>query len=239
MELGGLTLGPGELELLYGAGPVGMTTPRGFYRSVRANRDQPFTPGEPVPELDATCGDATLLRSGDLSADGLRYYFTCYATFESGPAPLRVARRSSSSAAFVVDAESRGTVGAGPSISADELTLFTSPSALQGVPLVHSRGTTNEPFGTGTALGGLVDLFTPEISPDGRFLFAARGPQLVVSEHVGDTFSAPQVVHQKDPSAGAMGSPAISSDCRSLYFVDVANVPEAGGVVYTAMVLTR
>src|SRR5512134_1347286 len=61
-SLGSLVLGPGELELFYSAGPADAPGPQGFFRSVRADRQSAFLPGESLPELDAGCRDSTLGR---------------------------------------------------------------------------------------------------------------------------------------------------------------------------------
>ncbi len=89
-----------------------------------------------MSELQATCA-AEDYPALDVSDDGLRMYFTCL----DGPAPLRLATRTSRSAAWVVDADPIGTVGDSITVSGDELTavgvrdLASSPR-----PDAYARG---------------------------------------------------------------------------------------------------
>ena len=142
-QLGALSLSADELELLYTSGLPGST--RGFYRTTRANRQAGFELGEPLPELDAAC-DPSLLRSGDLSADGRRFYFVCYATLVGAPTELFRATRSGAGATFSVESMRFGEVQSSPGLFGDELSLVTSPATMTGPPLVYTRSGVNEPF---------------------------------------------------------------------------------------------
>jgi len=247
-EIGGLTLSADELEMIYGVGPLLADSPRGFVRSVRSSTAEPFSAGTALPELDAVC-QPTDYRSGDLSSDGLSFYFVCYASFESPAVELRVARRAAPGIPFVVDAQSYGSIFTGPSISADELTLYTSAQgsldAPGGPPIVHTRASRDVPFGAGTPLTALGVMYTPDVSEDGLWLFGSRTalstspPQLIASQRSSlvEPFGEPSVVLTRE-AMGSLGSAAISADCRSLYYVDVAS-DGTGSLTYTAMVLRR
>ena len=247
VEIGSLAPSSDELELIYsGATQTDVSYTSGFYRSARASKDVPFAPGTPLPELDAACADSTLGRSGDLSADGLRFYFVCYSLEEADPlVALHVARRASPGAAFVVDSTTYGTVRPGPAISADELTLFTSASRAEIVGAnSYVRPSASAPFGSATILAGLETVITPDLSSDGRFLFGSvtNGDvpsALVVAERASTnvSFASYTPVLTAPDLRSVLGSPAISQDCRSLYYVLVANDPIP--LTYSAMVVKR
>jgi hypothetical protein len=247
LEIGSLAPSSNELELIYQAATQAETYTSHFYRSVRASKDVPFAPGTPLPELDAACADVTLGRSGDLSADGLTFYFVCY-RFDTEPDPmaeLHVARRPSPSAAFVVDAMTYGTVRPGPSISTDELTLYTSSNFLDTMGVnTHVRTSTSTAFGSAAFLSALERVITPDVSSNGLFLFGSltggEGPSaLVVSTRAStsDMFAPHTPLLTAPDQTNIFGSPAISSDCRSLYYVSVnaSSMPS----IYTAMVVKR
>jgi hypothetical protein len=227
-EIGSLALSADELELIHtSASPVG-TTQSGFVRSVRASKDVPFGPGEPLTSLDAACADPMLLRSGDLSADGLRFYFVCYPS-SGALSELRLARRTTPTSPFVVDATTYGLVRSGPSISRDELSLYTSPEPVEGArPNLHLRSSTSVPFQDASLLAGLENVMTPDVSSDDRFLFGTNSNStlastLVVSERPTptDAFGSPQTLFTAPDLKTGLGSAAISDDCRSLYYVVV------------------
>jgi hypothetical protein len=139
-ELGSLSLGPGELELIYATASFGEPPELPTYRrSVRASTSVPFPQGEPIPELDAAC-DPTFDRSGDLTLDGLRYYFACHSRDLQGLAPLRMATRASPSAPFVLDQRTYGDVHRGTTVAPGELELITSPAAFSGYPSIRRSG---------------------------------------------------------------------------------------------------
>jgi hypothetical protein len=229
--LGSLSLGPGELELIYATSPIGQDPqPQSYRRSLRASTSVPFSAGEPLPELDAACGDATLLRSGDLSLDGLRYYFVCYPTIEIYETPLRLARRASLDAPFVVEQQTYGEVYPGPTLGPDELELLTSPSTNGETPSMrYLRSGQSAEFVLASSSPSGVILRTPEISPDGRFVFGTTRPDgtptaLVMAERAAGAtaFGMPVTLTQARAASDALGSAAISGDCRSLYYVEIA-----------------
>jgi len=240
MRIGGLTLGADELELIYEDRPMDNTAAHHFRRSLRTSTDEEFPPGDALDELDAACDEPTWSRSGELTNDGLRLYFTCYEALESEPQPIHIARRKTVDAPFVVDKATYGTSRSGLALDSDELMIVTSPAMEAGPLFAHTRATTSDAFGDELNLIGLDGLVTPDLSSDGRHLFASRYTKvnqnsLVTSERTGPTtFSTALTIRQLGDQVLVVGSPAISADCRSLYYVSVANGPE-----YSIMVMRR
>ena len=239
MRLGSLTLRADELELIYEDRPMDETAPHHYRRSLRASKDELFPPGEELAVLDAACDDPTWTRSGDLSNDGLRLYFACYETLAAEPQPIRVARRKTLDAPFVLDEATYGTSRSGIAIDSDELMIVTSPSVEAGPLYAHTRATTSDVFGPELTLVGLDGLLTPDLSSDGQHLFASRYTDvnrnsLVTADRTGPTtFSTALTIRQLD-EVEVVGSPSISADCRSLYYVSVVAGPE-----FSIMVLRR
>ncbi len=236
----GLTLGPDELELIYSAGMTGETTQR-FFSARRASKADAFSDPTPLPELDAACTSPDETRSGDLSFDGLRLYFTCYTSAQPAVTPLRIARRENLDAPFVVDPEPLGTVFGGPTVTRDELELF---SALSLMPAAHyQRDDVNEPFGEGDLAAGLemLTLATPEIAPNGLDLFVSQtttassyGLSMARRGAPGEPFGPAGPIIAETPNE-VFGSPAISNDCRSLYYAYILAQP----LTYRVEVITR
>jgi hypothetical protein len=245
-RFGSLSLGPGELELLYATADYSMLPELPSYRrSVRTSTSVPFPEGQPVPELDAPC-DPTFERSGDLSLDGLRYYYVCYSLEMPGTVPLRIARRESLNAPFVVDDRTYGDVRSGPSLGPDELELITSPvDFTYAATLRHARSGQDAAFAASSELVGLT-LVTPELSADGRFLFGALYgldtdvQRLMMAERASDgvQFGSPVPVIT-GAADETVGSAAISADCRSLYYISVLPDGELGNPLYRTVVVKR
>lgn len=239
-RLGGLTLGADELELIYEASPMEDAATHQFRRSTRESKDDVFLPGEQLAMLDDACPAPTLLRSGELSNDGLRFYFGCYQALTDEPQPIRVARRATRDAAFVVDSEEFGTSHSGLALDADELMIVTSPSTKGGPLFARTRALTSDVFGPEITLIGLDGLITPDLSSDGRHLFASRYTDvnqnsLVTAERTGPlAFSTALTIRQLEDPVMVVGSAAISADCRSLYYVSVTTDRE-----YSVMVMRR
>jgi hypothetical protein len=237
--LGSLTLRADELELIYAEAPFDETLPRHFRRSVRAGRDVPFTAGEVIAPLDAACADDQN-RTGELTRDGLRFYFTCYIDFEDEPNAIRLARRPSVDAPFVVDSTTYGVARSGLALDTDELTVFTSGSTEGSAPFARRRTTTADPFGDESPLTGLDGWVTLTLSSDGRQLYGASYTEadrrsLLGATRSGPTeFAAPTVVRTFAEPVYVFGSPAISADCRTLYYVSVTEEP-----VYGLMLMRR
>jgi hypothetical protein len=130
-SIGALSLGPGELELIYVSAPIDAEPQSPTYqRALRSSTAEPFPAGTPLPELDEACAEARFARSGDLSLDGLRYYFVCYdADSPSSTGTLQLAERERLDAPFVVSTTFFGFVSPGPTLGPDELELITSPDS--------------------------------------------------------------------------------------------------------------
>jgi hypothetical protein len=239
-RLGGLTLSADELELIYEDAPMDDTEAHHFRRSVRTSADELFPPGEELRELDDACLSPTEVRSGELSSDGLRFYFGCYQGLTDEPQPIRVARRKALDAPFVLDSEAFGTSHTGLALDADELMIVTSPATKGGPLFAYTRATTSDVFGPELTLIGLDGLITPDLSSDGQRLFASRYTDvnqnsLVTAERTGPTtFSTALTIRQLEDPVNVVGSPTISADCHSLYYVSVTT-----DRAYSIMVMRR
>jgi hypothetical protein len=241
MQVSALTLSPDELELIYNADTLGATGP-GLYSARRASKTEMFSNPVGLPELDAACTSPLHTRSGDLSFDGLTFYFACYLSTQRQPMPLRVARRTSLDAPFVLDPEPLGELIAGPSVSRDELELF---SALDDVPVMRlGRDDISEPFGPAEPVAGfeMLALATPEIAANGRDIFVSQtttggssyGIAKATRSGPSAAFGPLEWVLPENPEE-VFRSPAISNDCRSLYYVNERPNPRA----YRVDVVTR
>ncbi|HEX5098888.1 MAG TPA: hypothetical protein VFV94_05285, partial [Polyangiaceae bacterium] len=239
-RLGGLTLSADELELIYEASPMDAAAEHHFRRSTRERKDDVFLPGDELTMLDDACLTPTLVRSGELSNDGLRFYFGCYQGLTDEPQPVRIARRKALDAEFVLDSEELGTSLSGLALDADELMIVTSPATKGGPLFARTRALASDVFGPEITLIGLDGLITPDLSSDGQHLFASRYTDvnqnsLVTAERTGPlTFSTALTIRQLEDPVLLVGSPAISADCRSLYYVNVTTDRE-----YSVMVMRR
>jgi hypothetical protein len=239
----GLTVSPDELELIYSAGPTDGYD-QGFFRATRASKADAFSNPVALPELDEACGVSSLTRSGDLTFDGLGFYFTCYDISAGAVAgELRYARRPSLDAPFVVERLDYLTVNGGPSVSRDELELFASFSS--GPAKRYVRSDTSSSFSSGEDVAGLETYIvaTPEIAPDGSTLYFSQSVSNTYYALVEATRSAPGAafgplnVLLPEIMNETFGSPAISNDCRSLYFVHY--VFQSSVLTYRVEVMTR
>jgi hypothetical protein len=233
MGVSSVAISVDELELIFDTGVL-PDHAGSFRRAVRASTQETFTSSEALPELDAAC-EPGMNRSGDLSRDGLTFYMTCY-TQEDYSGTVRIARRSESSATFVLDPTDYGAAGFSVTPSPDELTLYSSNPDLVSGPFLQSRTGVDEAFGPTSPVPGLetAALFAPSLSTDGLELYAAQADNLAVSrrESVTEAFSAPEPLL---PTESQRGSPELSDDCRSLYFVDINTAAN----VWTVQVSTR
>ena len=241
----GLTLSPDELELIYSAGSVESGSDQGFFRARRASKADVFSTPVAIPELDAECAMSTMTRSGDLTFDGLGFYFTCYDSLSPGSASqLLYARRASLDAPFVVERIDYLTVDRGPSVSRDELELFAALGSA-GPTKRYVRADTSASFSDGEEVPELESyiIATPEIAPDGRTLYASQSASNTWYALVEATRSAPGAafgpltVLLPEIMNETFGSPAISNDCRSLYFVHY--VLQDSVLTYRVEVMTR
>jgi hypothetical protein len=238
------TLSADELELLYSATDVAGSV-KEFRRSTRSSKLDAFEPGATMPELDAACAPAED-RTLDLTPDGLRTYLGCYDPTVSFSGLLRVARRAAPDAPFVLDAESYGTVGASPAVTANELVVYTSGFDASVEPgLVYERTAPEAAFDAGFEIPGLAGMPTqaPDVSVDGLALFFGYeyGVWAATRESSEMTFSTPDAVIEPpaDAPASSWNSAAISDDCRSLYAVRYVADTGAGQSAWTLEVFTR
>jgi hypothetical protein len=242
-ELGGVTLSPDELELFYSSITLGAADGSHFYRSTRASKADVFVMGTPVPELDAAC-QVGQRRTMDLSHDGLRAFLVCVQP--DGPmynGPLRIAERPSLGAPFVLRAMTYGEIGNSPSISRDELTLYsTHPDGSYDYIQRYERNTTSAAFGRAAdvLLGALNYPSSPDIGPDDLTLFFGVNATVGAATRPSteDEFSAAtELFTIPPPNAG--GAPEISRDCRSLYYINLDSSAGGSSIVFSIRVATR
>jgi len=168
----------------------------------------------------------------DVSEDGLRLYLSCANTVvDMTTAPLRRASRSNRTSPFMLDTAPIGMVARSFSLSADELTAFASPLAIDdpGEDFVYKRTAVTDSFGPGERLPGIPASFrNPEPTRDGLQLFGALAePTTSLAFATRASVSAPLSTPDKTglptqpDGAIAVGSPAITADCRTLFFVGV------------------
>lgn len=214
-----------ELELFFVRRDVNMGA-RQVFVAERADKDASFGEPSPVSELDEACaaGDEWSL---SITPDGLRVYIGCYTGSGMGtPGPLHLARRSSRSTPFVLEDMSYGTVGNGVVVTADELTALSSAefdNAGRAPPVEYRRSSLDEAFGASRTIDGLEEVFitAPHLAPDGTTLFGALRPDLVMTSRsdLAAPFDEPVVLFPGEGSTVVYGSPEISADCRTLYFL--------------------
>jgi hypothetical protein len=224
LSIGTPTLTADELELFYVQESSDIQSAVVVLR--RASPAAPFSVPQAVPELSVCqMGEAQSL---DVSADGLRIYFSCHQEGYKSAA-LRLASRAQRSSPFVPDPDPIGMVGLSIDVSRDELIAFSSANGAEQVPKVYTRPSLDDSFGGDEPVPGIeVDLLNPELSPDGLALLGAVRTDLQHSLTVArrsspsEAFSAQSADGLPAPPAGeSYASPVLSADCRSLYFVRV------------------
>ncbi|HLV19343.1 MAG TPA: hypothetical protein VKZ49_00620 [Polyangiaceae bacterium] len=215
-----------QLELFYVEEVIGVrqSTVKVLRRESGA---EPFGAAETVQELSvcAAYEGQTL----DVSGDGLRMYFTCHAD-ELATAPLRRAVRPDRSSPFVIDPEPLGSVGVSIDLSSDELTALSATDGAGAAPRMYTRASATEGFGAGQAIPGIdVGLINPELSGDGLSLLGALPGDdyfyhLAIARRSAITEPFSGLTGEglpTPPAAISYASPALSTDCRSLYFVRI------------------
>jgi hypothetical protein len=245
MSLSSLTLSPDELELVFSAEPMSATTTEAFFHARRASKADAFSAPVALPELDLACTGANQTRSGDLSFDGLAFYFTCYDSVNPADTPLRVARRANLDAPFVLDPTPLGSVRGGPSLSRNELEIFSAVGS--GLAMRYTRSDTSAPFGAGEPIAGFESFLirTPEIAADGLTIFASQSETGSSTALVSAIRSAPGAAFGPltplvpEPMNETFGSSAISNDCRSLYYVHILFPPSVETATNRAEVMSR
>jgi hypothetical protein len=216
-----------ELELFYVRTDASVTpSATGFRHSIRLSKRDAFPVGEVLGDFDAKCAPGRRLGI-DVTADGLRAYFTCHLDAEP-TAPLWIAERGSRQVPFVVAADPVGTVGPSPNLAGDELTVFTSAllaSMGPSTPQEFTRSSTADLFGTASSVPGLetATMTTLDLSSDGLFLYGASDGGLVRAPFKPSTqaFDMPETLIARTAER-SYGSPELSQDCRTLYYVSVS-----------------
>lgn len=221
-DTGSLSVTADELELFY-------SSASGAKIRTRQVRGEAF--GEPttLDQLANACEADKTIVTLDVSEDGLRLYFTCssYDTVGHAEEPLMLAERESRSAEFDVADEPVGFVTSSFGVSADELVVYSLQldiDTVSGQTTMWERSSTDDPFGGPSAVPGITVQFAhPDESKDGLALYGALRPdyRLAVASRrsAGAGFSAPVTDGLPSPPMGQRdASPAISADCRTLYF---------------------
>lgn len=215
--------------------------------TVRTRRTLDSDFGEPVIlwDLATACESVrqgTHLAALDLSYDGLRLYIGCSAfAFEPGATgPLLVFERRSQGARFELPPAVVGEVGISLGLTRDELTAYgtTLDPSITAV-LRYKRGSVHESFGPAEITPGSPTMTNPEPSPDGFELWGvidtptstgtSTGRQVAVSRWNEDTqaYDTPTAEIAPPPIGSTDISPALSSDCRAIYFSRYTGYPSA------------
>jgi hypothetical protein len=237
----GISLTLDEREMFYFIEESGGTIPGRLVVRTRSSAAAEFGPPEDVAELAEVCPLPLWIGGVEVSHDGLRLYVSCEdLSTPDQPGPLRFAERSSRTVGWQLALEPIGMVGRSPGLSADERTLFSTVSrstSLAVPPNMQTRSSLGDTFGTPIPVPGLPAAYypSPDPSADGLHLFGGvmveteAAPRLglaVASRATLDApFDPPTTTDMPAPAGPADGSPAISADCRRLYFV---RVPQQG-----------
>jgi hypothetical protein len=199
--------------------------------------------GEPVvlSELATACEVArpgTSLGALDISRDGLRLYIGCSAfIYEEGASgPLLVVEREHLGAEFTPPASIIGEVGISLGLTRDELTAYgtTLDPSVRGV-LRYKRNSINDSFGPGEIAPGEITMINPEPTPEGGELWGAVAVpgstrrQLAFSawQEAAGQYGPPTEIALTPPAGSSDYSPALSSDCRTLYFARHTTSPRS------------
>lgn len=165
----------------------------------------------------------------DVSGDGLRLYFSCYDEL-ADVGSVHLAERSDRNSAFTLNAGTFGSVSSSLDVTRGELTLLAVAGyANGGTPetVMHTRASTAEPFGTAIPVPGVPSEFhQPDLARDGLHLYGSmRDPvtavnQLAVAVRTdpGAAFGPPAIDGLPFTTGSEDYTPAISADCRTLYF---------------------
>ena len=217
-----------ELELYFvrREGPSDAPTAFHFMVSRRQSKDVSFPAGALVPELDAFCAQP-FSRSLDISPDGLRVYASCHVSDQKSD--LMFAERPNRMTPFGA-LRSIASLGQSVGLSRNELEVYVSNYATLKIARAL-RSSVAQMFGPSMELtlgdcssaARLCDFVTPSVSADGLELYAAVPFRPVVGvstrQTVHEEFGPAVDLHLAPREANAAGSPEISGDCRSLYFV--------------------
>jgi Tol biopolymer transport system component len=195
---------------------------KAIWQATRASRSDEFGAPTLVSELDALQDDG----DPEISPDGRTMYFH---SNRAGTDLIYTATRPTLTDKFVVDGQlaimNQGSTAFGPSISADELTLYFTHNQLDvGYATRMDR---SSPF---SFVRDLTEVNAPptdgnaSISADGLELFFdsyRNGPAAIfvaTRASTADVFSAPTELASLAVGSTAAGTPEISADGRTLYF---------------------
>ncbi len=198
----------------------------------RSSVEEPWSEPEELTELTDVCelwSPGTEPAALDVSLDSRRLYLGCNAMSDSDrpTGPLLVASRVDRQSPFVVQDQVFGEVGISLGITRDELSAYgTTITPDFSDVLLYQRSSLAEPFGAPATLG--ISMRNPEPSPDGLALYGVKVPgsvlysELVVATRteVDAPWGEPLPAELPAPPSGYSDhSPALSGDCRSLYFM--------------------
>jgi hypothetical protein len=207
----------------------------------RPTIDSDFGEAVILTELLSLCEDArmgTELAALDLSYDGLRLYVGC-STFihaAGSTGPLLMLERKEIGAAFEPPAVVVGEVGISVGITRDELTAYgTSLDPSVAGVVWYKRKSVDDAFGPPEVAPGSVGLFNPEPAPDGLELWGAMNTPGVSTRQLAmsrwndemEIYEKPTNVVASPPPDHSDYSPALTSDCRTLYFARYSDDPFA------------
>jgi hypothetical protein len=218
-KLGSVSVTADELELFY-VEQSGLGMPEVYKSSRRGSINEQFVAGVPIAELNEQCAEPN--RSIDVTDDGLRAYIGCAAD-ALGPETIYVAERANRTAPFQVRSGAVATSGRGWSIGGNELTAVSSGVPFGEPPLLFTRSAITATFGAGSGIPGLSDVAwsSPDVSNDGLSLFAAAAGELVTAKR--SATDQPFATGSALPfPSSTYGSPNITRDCRSLYYLEVS-----------------
>lgn len=198
----------------------------------RSSIDSDF--GEPsiLSHLATACEEAKPgagLATLDLSYDGKRLYLGC-STYDFGPnenGPLLLFERAETGKDFNLAPTNVGQVGISLGLTRDELTAFgTSLDPSIEEVVLYQRSSIYSPFGRAEIAPGSIELENPEPSATGRELWGTMvvagttARQIAVTAWNAETreYEPPTSAGFVPPGDATDASPALSGDCRSLYF---------------------
>ncbi|MET0794649.1 MAG: hypothetical protein ABW061_24220, partial [Polyangiaceae bacterium] len=147
---------------------------------------------------------------------------------DSGLGAVRVAKRATSSASFVLADDSFGTTGPGIGLSADELGLYAGDD--QGIPVAtqspqfYTRTSLTSPFADPQPIRGLegTGLVAPFVTPDGLDLIGSQRGVLVAAHRQSTSVAFGPLETLFTPATDVWNSsPVPSRDCSSLYYLEI------------------
>jgi hypothetical protein len=198
----------------------------------RATIDSNFSEPVILWELTTACESArsgTTLAALDISRDGLRLYIGCstFAHTAGSTGPLLVLERPDLGASFELPAQVIGEMGISLGLTRDELTAYgtTLDPSIKEV-LWYKRDSIGDTFGPAEIAAGAVSMSNPEPSPDGDELWGVVNITGTTRKQVARSlwnepsqgYESPTTIELSPPEDSSDVSPALTGDCRSLYF---------------------